>query len=361
MTSLPPAWQRIVGHEWAVRLLSNAIAHDRVSHAYLFTGPDHIGKMTLARTFAAALNCTAEPGRRPCGECRACRFIAADKHPDVRVVVPEVSERGTPSIKIEQVRRLQQDLSLSAYEARTKVALLRRFDTANPNAANAFLKTLEEPPANVVLLLTAADADTVLPTINSRCQTVALRPIATALIEETLLTRAIATGHEATPDPSLAPPAHAAHPITPDEATLLAHLADGRLGWAIRAHGEPALLLARHGHLEALQQALGGSLVARFALAETLARKADTLPPLLRTWLSWWRDLALLAYGGPRMDDPITNIDRVEQLHHLAGQWPRARVLASLKQTETALRQLGQNANTRLVLENILLTYPRLV
>lgn len=337
MNSLAPGWRKIVGHDWAVRLLGGSIAHDRVGHAYLITGPDRIGKMTLARTFAQALNCTAADGQRPCGECRTCQLIAADRHPDIRVILPEVSERGAQSIKIEQVRRLQQDLSLSAYEARYKIAILKRFDTANPNAANAFLKTLEEPPGHVILILTATDSDTLLPTINSRCRTVSLRPIPTGLIEETLMTR---------------------HQVRPDVANLLAHLADGRLGWAIRAHQEPDLLQERKTHLDALHQALRGTLVARFALAETLARKTDLLPSLLRTWLSWWRDLALLAYGR-QTGDYLSNIDEVELLHKMAGDIPRAHALASLKQTEMGLRQLSQNANTRLVLENLLLTYPR--
>jgi DNA polymerase-3 subunit delta' len=342
MHTLPSGWHHVVGHDWAVRLLAGALAHNRAGHAYLFTGPDQIGKMTLARAFAAALNCQAEPGERPCGHCRACRLIAEDKHPDVRVILPEVSERGALSIKIDAIRRLSQDLSLSAYEGRYKIALLKRFDTANANAANAFLKTLEEPPANVVLLLTARESDALLPTITSRCRTVSLRPIPAALIEEVLMTRPYEVGHG----------------VKPDEASLLARLADGRLGWAIRAHEQPALLQERAAQLEALHKALAGSLVARFAQAETLARKADALPALLRVWLSWWRDVALLAYDR-RPDAPVSNIDQVEQIHALARQWPRPKVLAALRQTETALRQLDQNANARLVLENVLLAYPR--
>jgi DNA polymerase-3 subunit delta' len=338
MTSLAPGWRKIVGHEWAVRLLSSAVANERIGHAYLITGPDHIGKMTLARTFAQALNCTAESGLRPCGECRACTLIHDDKHPDVRLILPEVSARGAPSIKIEQIRQLQQDLSLSAYEARYKVALLKRFDTANLNAANAFLKTLEEPPGKVILLLTASDSDTILPTINSRCRTVRLRPIAKMLIEETLM-----TGHH----------------VKTEEANLLAHLADGRLGWAVRAHGDPDLLRERQAQLDSLYRALGGTLVARFALAESLSRKAEALPPLLRTWLGWWRDVAMLAFGR-RTDDSISNIDQVELMHEMAGRWPKLGVLSAFKQTEAALRQLGQNANARLVMENIMLTYPRM-
>jgi DNA polymerase-3 subunit delta' len=336
MTSLAPGWRKIVGHEWAVRLLSSAVANERIGHAYLITGPDHIGKMTLARTFAQALNCTAEPSSRPCGECRACKLIHDDKHPDVRLVLPELTARGAQSIKIEQIRLLQQDLSLSAYEARYKVALLKRFDTANLNAANAFLKTLEEPPGNVILLLTATDSDTLLPTINSRCRTVRLRPIARALIEETLMVN---------------------RRLKTEEANLLAHLADGRLGWAVRAHEDPELLRERQAQLDSLYRALDGTLVARFALAESLSRKAEALPPLLRTWLGWWRDVALLAYGR-WTEDSISNIDQVELLDKMARQWPRTGVLAAFKQTEAALRQLSQNANARLVMENVMLTYP---
>lgn len=337
MNSLAPGWRTIVGHDWAVRLLAASIRHQRVGHAMLITGSEQIGKMTLARTFTQALNCTADDDQRPCGECRACRLIAADRHPDVRVILPEVSERGARSIKIEQIRRLQQDLSLSAYEARYKVAILKQFDAANPNAANAFLKTLEEPPSNVILILTAGDGDALLPTINSRCRTLALRPTPAALIEETLMTR---------------------WAVEPATAGLLARLADGRLGWAIQASREPALLQERQTHLDTLHQALAGSLVARFALAETMSRKTDTLPATLRTWLSWWRDLALLAYDR-QAGDRISNIDDAGLLHRMAAGHPRARLLTSLKQTETGLRQMGQNANARLLLENLLLTYPQ--
>lgn len=327
-------WQTIIGHEWAVQLLASAIDHGRVGHAYLITGPEHIGKTTLARTFAQALNCTAEPGARPCGACRSCQLIARDHHPDVRLIEPEVSARGKPTIKIAEIRQLQQDLTLSAYEARTKVAILTRFDTANLNAANAFLKTLEEPPNNVVLLLTADDGDTLLETIRSRCRTLALRPLPAALIEESLMTR---------------------WRVVPDEAELLAHLADGRLGWAVQASEDAALRNERVAQLEALQNALENRRVGRFELADRLARKPETLPELLRTWLSWWRDAVLLAFDDQAA---ITNVDHAERLRALARDVLEDSLLLSLKQTDAALWQLEHNANTRLVLEVLLLTYP---
>ncbi len=146
--------------------------------------------------------------------------------------------------------------------------------------------------------------------------------------------------------------------VPPEEATLLAHLAGGRLGWAIRAHKDASLLQTRKEQLAALHQALPGTFVIRFALAESLARKSEALPALLQMWLSWWRDLALLSYGR-RTSRQISNIDEAELLHEMAGHWPRTGVLAALKQTEIAIRQLQQNANARLVMENVMLAYPR--
>ncbi|RMG93018.1 MAG: DNA polymerase III subunit delta' [Chloroflexi bacterium] len=334
-------WQQIIGHNWAVQLLANAIAHQRIGHAYLITGPEQIGKTTLARTFAQALNCEADaPANRPCGTCRACTLIANDKHPDVRLMQPEVSGRGKLTLKIEQIRQLQQDLSLATYEGRYKVAILRRFDAATEGAANAFLKTLEEPPARVILLLTALEADTLLPTIISRCRTIALRPLSTDLIMQSLTTR----WH-----------------VPTEDAHLLAHLADGRLGWAVQAATNPELLHTRRQQLDLLAEVVAGNRITRFALADKLAKKPEILPDVLRTWLSWWRDLTLLAYGMAQNGriPTITNIDQQDNLLSLARLWPRTAIHTSLKQTEQAIWQLARNANTRLVIENLLLTYPQ--
>jgi DNA polymerase-3 subunit delta' len=330
-------WQQIIGHDWAVDLLAKAIVHDRVGHAYLITGLEQVGKTTLARTFAQALNCLAEEmGERPCGTCRACKLIANDRHPDVRLVLPEVSGRGQLALKIEAIRQLQRDLNLGAYEARTKVAILKRFDAANANAANAFLKTLEEPPNNVVLLLTADDADTLLETIRSRCRNLHLRPLVPDLIEQSLAVR---------------------WQVPASEATVLAHLADGRLGWAVQAARDSTILTTRQTQLETLYDALAGNRVARFALADKLSRKAEELPDVFKTWLSWWRDALLLTQAnGQRV--VISNIDQQAQLAEKVKGWKANQAFTSLQQTNQALWQLARNGNTRLVVENLLLAYP---
>lgn len=331
-------WDKVVGHRWAVEMLTSGLANGRLGHAYLITGPDQVGKSTLARTFAQALNCEAAEEERPCSSCRPCKLIAADRHPDVKLVQPEVSGRGKLTLKIETIRQLQKDLNLSAYEARYKVAILQRFDAATIGAANAFLKTLEEPPGKVILLLTAADADMLLPTISSRCRTLNLRPLPPDLIEQSLATR----WH-----------------VPQEKATLLAHLADGRLGWAVSAAADNMILDTRAEQLDHLHEALAGRRVQRFQLADKLARKPERLPDLLKTWLSWWRDLTLLSQRrGQSVTLNLTNVDEIPQMEPLAAAWTAQQVTASLQQTNDALWQLERNANTRLVLETLFLTYP---
>lgn len=334
------AWNRIVGHEWAVDLLRGAIIHDRVGHAYLFTGPRQVGKTTLARTFAMALNCEAETlAERPCGRCRPCLLIADGRHPDVRLLLPEVSGRGKLTLKIDQIRGLQQELSLTPTEARFKIAILKQFDAANPSAANAFLKTLEEPPKHVILLLTASEADALLPTITSRCRTIRLRPVSTDMIEQVL---------------------GESYRAKPDQAHLLSHLANGRLGWAIQAIQEPAVLEERTTDFDLLKDVLSESRVGRFQIAEKLARSPENLPGLLQSWLSWWRDLAILTWRSSvgNGQGQLTNVDHLTLLQQLAGVYNPLETTTSLKQTEKSLWALEHNANTRLVLENLFLKYP---
>jgi DNA polymerase III subunit delta' len=330
-------WRELVGHDWAAELLSAAIRHDRIGHAYLITGPAQIGKTTLARTFAQALNClSGDLASRPCGRCRACTLIAANRHPDVRLLTGEVSERGKLTLKIDQIRALQHDLNLAAYEARWKVAILKRFDAATAGAANAFLKTLEEPPSKVILLLTANDADALLPTITSRCRAISLRPLAAATMIDSLQTR---------------------HHVPPEQARLLGRLADGRLGWAINAAQDASLLQVRQSQLGWLQEALGGRRVGRFALAEKLSKKPEELPLILQTWLSWWRDLALLAFGDSTTV-AISNVDHEVELKRLAASWSPEQIITALRRTAQTITHLERNANTRLVLENLFLVYP---
>jgi DNA polymerase-3 subunit delta' len=329
----------IIGHDWAVEMLRRDLAHDRVRHAYLFTGPAGIGKRSLAAEFARALLCWgANP---PCGQCRHCQLNARGSHADLLSVEPVTSGRSvrTAKIKIGPVRDLIHDLSLAPVEARRRVARLLRFDTANGEAMNAFLKTLEEPPGQAVILLTAERADDLLATIVSRCEVVALRPLPFEAVRTALITNWL---------------------VPADQADLLAHLAQGRLGWAVRMHKDDAALAARTQRLDDLATLLGASRVARFAYAERLAKESasDHIQETLDLWLGFWRDV-LLARAGHAA--PPANPDRAADITRLAQAMTpsaAANVIVGLRRTGALLEQ---NVNARLALEVCLLDWPRLL
>src|SRR5439155_5469450 len=172
----------VIGQDLAVRTLSSAIRDGRVAHAYLFAGPNHVGKTLTASQFAQALNCIADDP--PCGRCRQCDRIASQAHPDVEMITigglclappgaaHDHKADNSRDIKICQVRRIEQVVSRAPFDARYRVLIIEPAHAMNEPAANALLKTLEEAPANVVLILISDREELLLDTIRSRTRRV---------------------------------------------------------------------------------------------------------------------------------------------------------------------------------------------
>jgi DNA polymerase-3 subunit delta' len=326
------SWQ-IAGHEWAARLLKGHIHGGEVRHAYLFTGPQGVGRRTLALQFAQALNCLNPPAPGEfCGECRICRQTAAMQHSDLAVLQAE-KEGGI--LKVEQVREVQHSLSLLPYEARYRVALLLRFQEANPNAQNALLKTLEEAPQRVVLLLTADSAESLLPTIVSRCEVLRLRPLALDRLQQELQDRS----------------------LSPADARLLAHLSGGRLGEALRLKDDPGRLEQRRAFIDDLLHMLSASRRERFTYAEAVVKDKESLREGYGIWLSFWRDL-MLRTASP--DLPLINLDMEVEINSLADQVDLPTARACVAALEQGITRLDGNLNGRLLTEVLLLDWPHL-
>ena len=173
----------ILGHEQIIAHLQNAIEEDKVSHAYIFNGPEASGKMMLAEAFAMALQCEGE-GKRPCLECRSCRQAADHNQPDIIYV----SHEKPNTIGVDDIRtQINNDIDIKPYSSRYKVYIVDEAQKMNQQAQNALLKTIEEPPAYAIILLLTTNADSFLQTILSRCITLNLKAVKEDKIKEYLM------------------------------------------------------------------------------------------------------------------------------------------------------------------------------
>lgn len=201
-------FSEIVGQEVAVNILKQSIENKRSHHAYLFVGPEGVGKRTTAIAFAKGLNCRSSHSDG-CDLCDSCRKIEKGTHPDVELIG---TREGGLTISIDQVRKLQRRVSYKPLEGRWKVYIIDDAASATEEAANCLLKTLEEPPPQVILILITENIYRLLSTVRSRCQLILFRQIPRTLIEKLLKDR---------------------YKVAPEEARSLAWLSSGSIGRAL--------------------------------------------------------------------------------------------------------------------------------
>ncbi|PWB47963.1 MAG: DNA polymerase III subunit delta' [Candidatus Methylomirabilota bacterium] len=334
----------VVGQTRAIGFLQRALATGRIAHAYLFSGPAGVGNCAAALAFAQALNCeeaaqpptpNPQPPESPhalrltphdaCGACRSCRNIAAGQHPDVQVIEPDGA-----FIKIEQIRTLEADAALVPYEAPWKVFILDSAERMTEQAANALLKTLEEPAKDTVFILLTSAVAALLPTIVSRCQSVTFTPLPHGEIETVLRRQG----------------------MEPSQARLIASLSRGSIDRALSPE-VASLPATRDRLLEGIGRGLGEGPAALVELAEKLAKDRDTLQQQLEILSAWLRDLMVVkASGHTRW---LVNDDRGEAIAGQAKSISLNAVLDGLRAVHAAMENITRNANPRLSMEDLLL------
>jgi DNA polymerase III subunit delta' len=333
----------VIGHDQAIDQLARALESNRVSHAYLFTGPDGIGRRALATAFAQALSCQQPVDERPCGVCSACRRVAQGIYPDVTGLSLEsqtaADRRDSKNtvISIDSIRELRASVTLRPLEGRWRVVIIEDVDRLSLAAYDALLKTLEEPPSFVVLLLIATEYDALPETIRSRCRHIPLEPVSRDLVAAALRERG-------------APDA---------DAELLARLTRGRIGHAFDLlENEPALERRRalvEGGLEMLESPLAALAAAR-RLADVYRRgQRDRVAEEIDTLLGLWRDLLLLRSG---CEDDVVNVDARDRLGQLAVAWSLPEIRDGLHSCHQTLFDLSVNVQPRLALDHMVMQWP---
>ncbi|HEX9778279.1 MAG TPA: DNA polymerase III subunit delta' [Geopsychrobacteraceae bacterium] len=313
----------ITGHDQQKEILRRALQNGRIAHAYLFEGPDGIGKRLVALALARALVCRTGKG---CGDCPACRKIDHNNHPDLHLLDAEGA-----TIKIDQIRRIQKELSLRPLEAEYKICLIDGAQWLNPAAGNALLKTLEEPQGKALLILLTGRPEALLDTIRSRCQRLPFRRLPQQRLAEILESRL---------------------ELGTVEAQVLAALSEGSFKKALGSNRE-LYLERRRDLIRSLIALSSGSIFPLMELAQALADDKDQLPEILEIFQAFFRDLLLMLHGRPESD--LVNRDLRETLHRQVKRETVGGLIRKLEALEEGRRHLTRNVNRQLAMEVMLM------
>ena len=318
--------KEIWGQERVLSSLRGAIRQGHVSHAYLFLGSAGMGKKTIADYFAKTLQCEAG-GEEPCGHCKSCMAFSSGNHPDVIYVRPEKKTLGVEDIR----SQIGETVDLKQYRYRYKIYIVEDADLMTVQAQNAFLKTLEEPPAQVVFLLLAQRESVFLPTILSRVVRMKLQPLSDAEVARYLLENTA---------------------LAQQEAAIYASYAQGSIGRALELMEDTSFQQMRQEVLEKLAALPAVSLAEALQYAKEW-EKYKNEPRFLDIIYLWYRDI--LAAKLLMEENSLIQKDQRNQIFQAAGRMCAAEAAKKASAVWEAKKSLVQNGNFRLTLEVMLM------
>ena len=336
METIP--FNQISGHPMVLEYLSNVLKNGPVGHAYLFYGPDGVGKQTIAHRFSMALLCDQlTPSGDACGQCDSCRRFNHEAHPNFQLLAKE----GKQSYKIEQLRELQSNVALGAIHGSRRVYLIPEAESMLPSSANAILKTLEEPSKGVVFILVSSNWLALLPTIISRCQQVRFGRLPTTTVKTILQSRTT---------------------LSEPELLLLAQISEGSAGKGMGL-ANPAVFAFRKALLSKLANHKPKDVASALAipkfiidqrkiLENEMDLKLDML--IIYDWIIYWlRDL--LVYRLTKDSEQLINQDYKDAIASICTQWSWAAIRSAIQQLELLKYLSSKNLNPTFSLETVFL------
>ena len=319
----------IIGHDDIIRHLKNAIETGKVSHSYIFTGEPGSGKKLLAGTFAAALQCESGESE-PCMTCDSCKKVIGKNHPDIIMVTHEKPN----VITIDEVReQVINDVAIKPYCSPYKIYIIADAQLMNPQAQNAILKTIEEPPEYAVIMLLTSNIDALLPTIRSRCVRLDLKVVDDGLVKKYLME----------------------HLHIPDyQAEIDASFAHGSIGKAKEAATSQEFTDMTQNALRILKNADAMEVYELTDAIKSLADDKANIGDYLDIFQFWFRDV--LMFKATREIDNLVFKQEINYIREQASQRSYEnleKILDALEKTKVRLRA---NVNTELALELLFLT-----
>ena len=307
-------------------MLRAALAAGRLHHAYLFLGPEGVGKRTVALALARALHCQKRENDF-CDGCANCARIASGNHPDVRIIEQLADKK---EISIQQIRDIERELNYQSFTGKRKIAIIDPATLMNIPAQNALLKTLEEPPKESLIILIALSAGALLPTLRSRCVRLHFAPLGYQKVVAHLRAAGKKTGYD---------------------VELLATLSMGSVGMALKLDTDE-LVERRREWARTLNSLRAGGYQAAMDVATELGGDRDEALNFLKWAESWYRDL--LIYRVTHKSDQLINLDMLAEIERQAAENSVAALCSSIEKAFCAPAEIQRNLNRRMILEDFL-------
>lgn len=314
------SFEKIIGQDVAIKAIKNMIAQDQVRGTYLFLGPDGVGKRATAISLAKAVNCEGDSRDTDC-ECTSCKKIDSGNHPDVFLVYPE---GASYSIKIIRIREIIYEASLKPYEAKKRVFIVNDAEAMTEEAQNSFLKLLEEPPKNHILMLTSSNMAGILPTVISRCKILKFNKLAQPMIQGFLMSR----------------------DFDEDQAILYSHMAMGSIGRAIEL--KEMNIVSQRDEIVNNFFLSKSAIFRENVLSDSMK---DDVEDTLHILLYWYRDL--LVYGFTNTEEELLNIDRRNEISSYAGRFSKKKLQRDVTSILKTIELVRANVNPKSALFNM--------